>query len=53
MITDEHNGYSETMATKHYNEQKRIDEMIDSQFKPAVYKENAEVGLNYFFDITE
>lgn len=29
MITDEHNGYSETMAEKHRKEQDRIDEMLD------------------------
>ena len=29
MITDEHNGYSETMKTKHRIEQERIDKLID------------------------
>lgn len=29
MITDEHNGYSETIAEKHKREQDKIDEMLD------------------------
>ena len=29
MIPDEHNGYSETMKTKHRMEQERIDKLID------------------------
>lgn len=28
MVTDEHNGYSETMAQKHRAEQERIDRML-------------------------
>ena len=29
MITDEHNGYSQTMAEKHRDEQERIDRIIE------------------------
>ena len=50
MITDEHNGYSESMATKHRIAQKRIDDMIDGKYRAT---EPAEEGLNYFFEITE
>lgn len=29
IITDEHNGYSETLFEKHQYEQQRIDELLD------------------------
>lgn len=49
MITDEHNGYSETMATKHKNAQDRIDEALDFKSKAT---EDAQIGfdlaMNYF-----
>ena len=53
MITDEHNGYSETMATKHYLEQKRIDEMLEqksnstenAQWPTGLKKMNQRFGL--------
>ena len=31
MITDEHNGYSESMHTKHKIEQERIDKLISER----------------------
>ena len=31
MITDEHNGYSESMYTKHKIEQERIDKLISER----------------------
>ena len=33
MITDEHNGYSETLREKHKAEQKRIDDIIENEKK--------------------
>jgi len=45
MITDEHNGYSETMATKHRNEQERIDREIEAE-KEGI----KEPGYNFFLD---
>ena len=33
MITDEHNGYSETLREKHEAEQKRIDYIIENEKK--------------------
>ena len=33
MITDEHNGYSETVRSKHLWEQQRIDNMIAEEEK--------------------
>ncbi len=34
MITDEHNGYSETTAEKHRCEQKRIDALLEPEKEP-------------------
>lgn len=31
MVTDEHNGYSESMREKHRYEQERIDRLIESE----------------------
>lgn len=45
MITDEHNGYSETMKTKHRMEQERIDKLIDES--------GHENGNSKPFDIDE
>ena len=33
MITDEHNGYSETLKEKHEDKQKRIDDIIENKKK--------------------
>lgn len=41
MITDEHNGYSETIRTKHEYEQNRIDELLK-------VKEKQIEGEHYF-----
>ena len=46
MITDEHNGYSQTMAEKHREEQMRIDKEI----KMANNSESREEG---HFDLDE
>lgn len=48
MITDEHNGYSETMATKHKNEQDRIDSCLDNPH-PTHSTEDAQVGFDKFW----
>ena len=45
MITDEHNGYSETMKTKHRMEQERIDKLIDESDRGS--------GISKPFDIDE
>lgn len=39
MITDEHNGYSESIFTKHQNEQKRIDKLIEQDLQEDKNKE--------------
>lgn len=45
MITDEHNGYSQTMAEKHREEQMRIDKEIEA--------ENARNEQEGTFDLDE
>lgn len=53
MITDEHNGYSESMATKHKIEQDRIDKLIEEEAKPKKehsYEDSAEFGFNLFWE---
>ena len=53
MITDEHNGYSETLATKHEREQAKIDKLIEDQNgpdKPFRYEDTAEYGFDLFWD---
>lgn len=53
MVTDEHNGYSETMAEKHKQEQERIDREIEAANKPEEpydYKETAEYGFDLFWE---
>ena len=35
MITDEHNGYSESLWTKHKYEQDRIDRIVDAEIEPG------------------
>ena len=49
MITDEHNGYSKTMAEKHREEQDRIDAILLNQNK-NFKEEPAEIGLELFFE---
>ena len=53
MVTDEHNGYSESMYVKHRNEQERIDRMIEDEQKPKKeyrYEDSAEAGFDLFWD---
>lgn len=53
IITDEHNGYSETLSTKHKNEQARIDREIEEESKPKAepkYEDTAEYGFNVFWE---
>ena len=53
MITDEHNGYSETIAEKHRKEQERIDREIEEASKPQKetrYEDTAEYGFNLFWE---
>lgn len=45
MITDEHNGYSETMRTKHLWEQQRIDDMIAEEEKRKTLSEENKQGF--------
>lgn len=45
MITDEHNGYSETMRTKHLWEQQRIDDMIAEEEKRKNRLEDSKQGF--------
>jgi len=56
MITDEHNGYSETMYEKHKKEQERIDREIEDEAKiqkPVRYEDTAEYGFNLFWEYVE
>lgn len=50
MITDEHNGYSESMVAKHRYAQRQIDKMIEDRSKSNDKGEPAEIALNEFFD---
>lgn len=45
MITDEHNGYSETMRAKHLWEQQRIDDMIAEEEKRKTLPEENKQGF--------
>lgn len=45
MITDEHNGYSETMRTKHLWEQQRIDDQIAEEEKRKSLPEDSKQGF--------
>lgn len=45
MITDERNGYSETMRTKHLWEQQRIDDMIAEEEKRKTLPEENKQGF--------
>lgn len=50
MVTDMHNGI-DNLAEQHKTEQNRIDFMLDSVSSQT--GENAEIGLNMFFDYYE
>ena len=50
MITDEHNGYSESLAEKHKYEQKRIDEAIAEKEKQAQKGTTKEIDFNKLID---
>jgi len=50
MITDEHNGFSESIQSKHQYEQNRIDRILNSNCNSS---ENAQTGLDFFFDSFE
>lgn len=50
MITDEHNGYSETLAQKHKDEQNRIDMIIVEKEKEKDKKEIKNNGQVKTFD---
>ena len=45
MVTDEHNGYSETMRTKHLWEQQRIDDMRAEEEKRKTLPEENKQGF--------
>lgn len=45
MITDEHNGYSETVRSKHLWEQQRIDDMIAEEEKRKTLSEENKQGF--------
>ena len=45
MITDEHNGYSETVRSKHLWEQQRIDDMIAEEEKRKTLPEENKQGF--------
>ena len=52
IITDEHNGYSETMKDKHKYEQEKIDALIASKNtmkKKPEYEKTADYGFDVFW----
>ena len=53
MITDEHNGYSESIATKHYIEQKQIDDLMDKKPVKHIHEEDAQIGIDKIFNYFE
>ena len=53
MITDEHNGYSKTMAEKHREEQERIDKILEEATQPSKTRESYKVGLDMLFNYFE
>lgn len=52
IITDEHNGYSETMAEKHRQAQERIDKLIELEnaSKDFRYEMTAQYGFDLFWE---
>lgn len=52
MITDEHNGYSQTMAEKHREEQTRIDKGIEMEKNPKNMDEG-QFDLDEIFNLLE
>ena len=52
MITDMHNGCSETMAEQHRYEQKRIDKLIELENAPKDfrYETTAQYGFELFWE---
>lgn len=52
MITDTHNGYSETLAEQHKREQAKIDKQIEEDKKkplvPEPYNNEAEKAIEDF-----
>lgn len=55
IITDEHNGYSETMAEKHRPAQERIDKLIELEnaSKEFRYETTAQCGFDLFWKYVE
>lgn len=52
MITDEHNGYSQTMAEKHREEQMRIDKEIEMA-NNTESREEGHFDLDEIFNLIE
>lgn len=52
IITDEHNGYSETMAEKHRQAQERIDKLIELEnaSNEFCYEMTAQCGFDLFWE---
>ena len=54
MITDRRNGYSQTMAEQHREEQEEIDRIIEEKEKPIEpYDDSTEKALEWFFNYFE
>ena len=53
MVTDEHNGYSESMAEKHAIEQERIDRIINMENESKTYSGTVEKEINELFELWE
>lgn len=49
MITDPHNGYSESLATQHKAEQARIDRELSEKSEPEPYTNEVEQALDALF----
>lgn len=50
MITDEHNGYSESLVEKHRYEQKKIDKVIEEKERQAHKETTEEIDFNKLID---
>lgn len=53
MITDEHNGYSQTIAEKHHEEQKRINDYISHRRAQFAINTSDEFNIDDIFTILE
>ena len=53
MITDPHNGYSESLAAQHKSEQARIDRELNDPQEIKPYTGEVDKALNALFELWE